>query len=57
MVPVWIQEVVNSCQHDSEATTLQQKLSIVSPHDNGFSLSEGVIRYRNRIWVGQNSAL
>jgi hypothetical protein len=57
MVPVWIQEVVNSYQHDSEATTLLQKLAIVSPHDNGFSLSEGVIRYRNRIWVGQNSAL
>jgi hypothetical protein len=57
VVPIWIQEVVNSYQHDTEATTLLQKLAIVSPDDNGYSLSKGVIRYKNRIWIGQNSAL
>jgi hypothetical protein len=29
----------------------------VSPDEEGFILSDGVIRYKNKIWVGPNSAL
>jgi hypothetical protein len=57
VVPVWIQEVVNSYQHDSEATALLQRLVVMSPDEDGFTLSDGIIRYKNRIWVGPNSAL
>jgi hypothetical protein len=49
VVPVWIQEVVNSYQHDSEATSLLQRLAVVSPDEEGFTLSDGVIRYKNKI--------
>jgi hypothetical protein len=29
----------------------------VSPDDEGLTLSDGIIRYKNKIWVGPNSAL
>jgi hypothetical protein len=57
VVLVWIQEIVNSYQHDSEATALLQRLVVVCPDDEGLTLSDGIIRYKNKIWVGPNSAL
>jgi hypothetical protein len=57
MVPVWVQEVVNSYHTDSQAAALLQELAVHNPNDKGYSLSECVIRYKDKIWVGQNFAL
>jgi hypothetical protein len=55
VVPIWIQEVLNIYQNDAKATTLLQELALSSPNDKGYSLIDGVIRYKLKIWVGWNS--
>jgi hypothetical protein len=57
VVPIWIQEVVSSYHIDSQVVSLLQELPVSSPNGQGYSLSNGVMRYKNKIWVGQNSAL
>jgi hypothetical protein len=57
VLPVWIQEVVNSYHNDSKATALLQELALSSPNAQGYSLAEGVIRHKTQIWIGNNSAL
>jgi hypothetical protein len=57
VIPVWVQEVVNSYQHDAAAQALLQELAVVEDNAQGYSLQDGVIRHNSRIWVGANSAL
>jgi hypothetical protein len=56
-IPVWLQEVLNSYKKDSDASTLLQELTISSPNSLGYSLTDGIIRHKERIWIGNNSAL
>jgi hypothetical protein len=51
-VSIWIQEVVNSYHTDSQATSLLQELVVHNPNSQEYSLSEGVIRYKDKIRVG-----
>jgi hypothetical protein len=53
--PLWFQEVINSYVTDPVAQDLLAKLSIQSPDEQGFSLSQGLIRFNNKIWIAQNS--
>ena len=55
--PTWIQEVLNSYTTDSYAQTLLAQLAIHSPNTAGYTLKDGLIRYQDKLWVGQNSAL
>jgi len=55
--PKWMQEVLNSYHIDPMAHSLLQSLSITSPDDKGYSLDNGIIKHKNHIWLGQNSAL
>ena len=55
--PRWLQEVVNSYVTDSQAQELLTQLAVHSPNEQGYSLEQGVIRCRKKIWVGSNSAL
>lgn len=55
--PVWLQELLNSYNTDLAAQDLLAKLALHSPDEAGFSLSQGIIRYNNKIWVANNSAL
>jgi hypothetical protein len=57
VVPFWVQEVTDSYHNDAQALKLLQELAVVNPNSNGYSLTEGVIRYKVRIWIGNNSAL
>lgn len=55
--PQWIQEVVTGYNSDTMAMDLVAKLSIdpnAVPH---FTLNGGVLRYNNRIWIGNNTSL
>jgi hypothetical protein len=52
--PVWLEQVIASNQNDSFAQEKLRKLAcdpLSVPH---FSLSVGVLRYDNRIWVGSD---
>ena len=55
--PFWIQEVLNSYVTDSQAKALLSRLAISNPDPLGYSLHDGLIRYKDRIWIGCNSAL
>ena len=55
--PQWLQEVLNSYVTDKEAQSLLAQLVLASPNDQGFSLENGLIRHKGKIWVGQNSAV
>jgi hypothetical protein len=56
-VPVWVQEVINSYILDEFVQGLFLELAIVSPNDKGYSVSQGLIRFKKKIWVGSNSAI
>ena len=55
--PVWIQEVLNSYVTDPKAQSLLTGLAVHSPNEEGYSLEQGLIKYRNKIWIANNSAL
>lgn len=53
---LWLQDVVDSYSKDSEAIKLLQALS-VSGSKGHFTLKEGIIMYKNRIWLPANIPL
>lgn len=53
--PVWLQEILNSYEVDPEAQLLIQAIS--SADHPGFQLTQGLIRFQGRIWVGANVGL
>lgn len=55
--PTWAQEVINFYQTDDAASDLLARLAIHSPDDNGYFLSNGLIRVKDRLWISNNSAL
>jgi len=55
--PIWVQELLNSYTTDPRAQQLLAQLAIKSPDEHGYSLDKGVIKFQNKLWVAQNSAL
>lgn len=52
--PKWLEMVVESYASDPEAKKLLTQLSLKSPDDNDYSLHDGVIKYQDRIWLGNH---
>jgi len=55
--PKWLEEVVSSYHSNERAQAMLQKLSIDSSALPGFSLHNGLLRYKRRIWVGSDDKL
>lgn len=55
--PAWVQEVLNSYETDATAQSLLTQLAIVSPDAAGFALEQGLIKYKGRLWIADNTAL
>lgn len=55
--PSWIQEVRNSYATNAKTTELLQALAVHSPDDQGHELDRGMIKYKGRLWIGNNAAL
>jgi hypothetical protein len=53
--PRWIEMIVEGYTADDKAQALLQELSLSSPNQHGYSLHQGIIRYRDRIWLGNNT--
>jgi hypothetical protein len=49
--------VVNTYHNDTATSTLLQELAVHSLNEQGYSLTDGVIRFKGKIWIGKNSAL
>jgi transposase InsO family protein len=56
-VPHWMSHIVDSYHNDSKAQELLAKLASSSANDPHFSLHQGLLRYKGRIWVGNNQEL
>jgi hypothetical protein len=55
--PDWVQDILHSYTTASRAQQLLTELAVTSPNSAGYSLDAGLIRYKNQIWIGHNSAL
>lgn len=53
--PAWISNVIEGYIDDPLALKLLQQLAISQANDQGYSLTDGVLRYKRRIWIGNNS--
>ncbi|WVZ95116.1 hypothetical protein U9M48_040918 [Paspalum notatum var. saurae] len=51
-VPSWINEVLDSYTNDSSATDLLTKLSVDPTAVPRYTLTNGIIRYNSRLWIG-----
>ncbi|CAN6212014.1 unnamed protein product [Urochloa humidicola] len=52
--PKWLETVIEGYHQDPKAQELLTELSLTGSNDKGFTLVDGVIRYKNRIWLGSN---
>ena len=55
--PAWIQELLNSYATDAAAQQLLTELAVHSPNNQGFTLDRGLIRFKGKLWVANNSAM
>lgn len=54
--PVWLVDIQNGYQLDSHALQLLTELSVHQPIGH-YTLKEGLISYKGRVWIGSNSSL
>jgi hypothetical protein len=52
--PRWLEIIVESYNTDPQAKELLTQLSVSSPNANGYALYDGVIKYNNKIWLGNH---
>jgi hypothetical protein len=55
--PKWLEKVVGSYVDDAFVSDLIAKLSLDNSAIPHYSWSQGLLRYKDRIWVGSNSNL
>lgn len=53
----WLEEVVQGYQSDPAALELLSQLAASPEGRRPYSLVQGVIRYKNRVWLGTNKAM
>ena len=53
-VPTWVQKLKDGYVDNLEDKKLLAELTLVKENDKGFALVNGVIRFKGRIWVGNN---
>ena len=49
--PTWILTIVDAYQHDAQAKSILQQLAVDSTSAAGFTLQNGLIRQKGRIWI------
>lgn len=57
VVPVWVNEIINSYDRDEFCKELITKLSIDTNAEHNYTLKGGILRYKNKVVVGTNSEL
>jgi hypothetical protein len=54
-IPSWLLRLQESYDSDPEAKKLLIELSLTAENVQGFNLKDGVIKFRDKIWVGNNN--
>ena len=52
--PTWQENLMQGYQDDELDKQLLTELSVQSPNAKGFSVLDGLIRFKGRVWVGYN---
>jgi hypothetical protein len=52
--PLWLEAVVSSYSSDPKAAELVTRLTLQGDSVPNFTLHNGVLRFKNRIWIGSN---
>lgn len=55
--PKWIQEVLNGYHQDPHASSILTKLLLDEQAVPNFSIHQGLLKYKGRVWVGDNFPL
>jgi hypothetical protein len=55
--PQWLEEIQSSYTSDPEATKLLSQLAVNPEGVSHYSLANGIIRYKGKIWLGHNKDL
>lgn len=53
--PAWLDRLQAGYEDDEQARKLIEELSVTGINAQGFSLTDGMLRWNKRIWVGNNS--
>ena len=53
--PTWITEVMNGYFQDEHAQKLLTELAVDPSQNHHYSLQDGLIRYKGRLWIGHNT--
>jgi len=53
--PTWLTKLTDGYSDDPQAQQLLTELSIFPPNNAGFELTNGIIRFKGHVWVGNNS--
>lgn len=53
--PRWLEIIMEGYQQDENSKQLLAQLAIIGSNDKGFTLLDGIIRYKNRIWLGTHN--
>lgn len=53
--PAWLEAITASYRQDATAQQLLARLALDPNSDEGYSLQEGVLRYNDRIWIGDDT--
>ncbi|WVZ54417.1 hypothetical protein U9M48_005213 [Paspalum notatum var. saurae] len=54
-VPAWVQQLQLGYEDDPQAKQLLTELSVYPSNSQGFSLVDGILRFKGRVWVGNNA--
>jgi hypothetical protein len=57
VVPQWLLDIQNNYNHDPIAQYMLAKLAIDPSAVSNFTLTEGILRYKGRIWVGDDTTI
>jgi len=52
--PAWMDNLLQGYEDHEEDKQLLAELAVTSPNSKGSSLSGGIIRFKGRVWLGQN---
>jgi hypothetical protein len=55
-IPIWMEVVIDSYQQDPQCKQLLTELSLSPHNDKGYSLQDGILRCKGRIWLGNHTA-
>lgn len=54
-IPTWMQKLKQGYEEDDQAKKLLMELAVSPEAHQDYTLKEGVLRYKGRVWVGNNT--